>query len=188
VGDPVFFASAAAFREWLDANAATAPEVHVGYWKVSTGRPSLTWAESVDEALCHGWIDGVRRSLGAEAYTIRFTPRRPGSRWSAVNVRRVPELAAEGRMTPAGLAAYEARGEANAVGYGYTRHDATLPPEYEAVLRADAAAWEFWERQPPGYRRNAASWVVRAKQEETRQRRLATLVAACAAGERVRGG
>jgi uncharacterized protein YdeI (YjbR/CyaY-like superfamily) len=188
VGEPIFFASAAEFRAWLDTHAATAGEVHVGYWKVSTGRPSLTWAESVDEALCHGWIDGIRRSLGAEAYTIRFTPRRRGSRWSAVNVRRVPELAAEGRMTPAGLAAYEARGASNETGYGYTRPDATLPPEYEAVLRAAPGAGEFWDAQPDGYRRLAARWVVQAKQETTRQRRLAALAAASARGERVRGG
>jgi uncharacterized protein YdeI (YjbR/CyaY-like superfamily) len=184
----MFFESAAAFRAWLDAHAATAPEVLVGYWKKGTGRPSLTWPESVDEALCHGWIDGVRHSLGDESYCIRFTPRRSGSRWSAVNVRRVPELAAEGRMTPAGMAAYEARGEANAVGYSYERREASLPPESEAVLRSDAAGWEFWERQPPGYRRNASDWVVRAKQEPTRLRRLAALAEACARGERVRGG
>jgi uncharacterized protein YdeI (YjbR/CyaY-like superfamily) len=188
VADPVFFASAAEFRDWLAAHAATAPELLVGYWKVGTGRPSMTWAESVDEALCYGWIDGVRRSLGADAYCIRFTPRRRGSRWSAVNVRRVPELAAEGRMTPAGLAAWEARGAANETGYGYTRRDATLPPEYEAVLRDVAGAGEFWDAQPPSYQRLAASWVTRAKQEETRQRRLAALVDACARGERVRGG
>ena len=186
--EPVFFDSPAAFRDWLDAHAATEPELLVGYWKVGTGRPSMTWAESVDEALCHGWIDGIRRSLGAEAYCIRFTPRRPGSRWSAVNVRRVPELAAAGRMTPAGLAAWEARGAANETGYGYTRPDADLPPEYEAALRAVAGAGEFWDAQPPGYRRLAARWVTNAKQEETRQRRLATLAAACAKGERVRGG
>lgn len=188
MAEPVFFADAAAFRDWLAAHAATAPEVLVGYWKVATGRPSMTWPESVDEALCYGWIDGVRRSLGDEAYCIRFTPRRPGSVWSAVNVRRVPELAAEGRMTPAGLAAWEARGAANETGYSYERVEAALPPEYEAVLRAAPGAAAFWDAQPPGYRRLAAHWVVRAKQEATRERRLAALVEACVKGERVRGG
>jgi uncharacterized protein YdeI (YjbR/CyaY-like superfamily) len=188
VAEPVFFASPAELRAWFAAHAATEAELHVGYWKVATGKPSVTWGESVDEALCVGWIDGVRRSLGDDAYTIRFTPRRRGSKWSAVNVRRVPELVAEGRMTPAGLAAWEARGVANETGYGYTRHDAELPPEYEAVLRATPGAGEFWDAQPPGYRRIAASWVVRAKQEATRQKRLATLVAESAAGRRVRGG
>jgi uncharacterized protein YdeI (YjbR/CyaY-like superfamily) len=185
MSEPMFFESPAAFREWLDAHADSADEVVVGYWKKHTGRPSLTWEESVDEALCHGWIDSAMRSLGDDAWQLRFTPRRRGSRWSAVNVRRVPELAAEGRMTDAGLAAYEARGEANAVGYSYQRKDAALPPAYEASLRAVPDAWEFWQLQPPGYRRNAAWWVVSAKQEPTRQRRLAKLVAACAAGQRI---
>jgi uncharacterized protein YdeI (YjbR/CyaY-like superfamily) len=185
MSEPVFFESPTAFREWLDANAATADELLVGYWKKATGRASMTWAESVDEALCHGWIDGVRRSLGGDAYSIRFTPRRRGSRWSAVNVRRVPELEAEGRMTPAGLAAFERRGAANETGYSYERRDATLPPDYVKALCGTPGAWEFWERQPPGYRRTIAWWVTSAKQEPTRQRRLAKLVAACAAGERI---
>ena len=188
MSQPMFFASPEEFRAWLAANAATADEVVVGYWKKATGRPTMTWAESVDEALCYGWIDSVRRSLPDGAYTLRFTPRRKGSRWSAVNVRRVPELAAEGRMTPAGLAAFDARGAANAVGYSYERRDAALPPEYEDVLRAVPGAWEFWAKQPPGYKRNVSYWVVSAKQEPTRQRRLATLAEACARGERVRGG
>ena len=188
MADPMFFATSAELRAWFAANAATAPELLVGYWKVGTGRQSVTWPESVDEALCVGWIDGVRRSLGDEAYCIRFTPRRRGSRWSAVNVRRVPELVAEGRMTPPGLAAYEARGAANETGYSYERREATLPPEYDAVLRAVAGDGDFWDKQPPGYRRNVAWWVTSAKQEPTRQRRLAALAAACAKGERLRGG
>jgi uncharacterized protein YdeI (YjbR/CyaY-like superfamily) len=183
MAEPVFFASAREWRAWLDANAATAPEILVGYWKVGSGKPSMTWAESVDEALCHGWIDGIRRSLGPEAYTIRFTPRRPGSRWSAVNVRRVPELAAEGRMTPAGMAAYESRREA--VGYSYERREATLTPEQERAMKRDKAAWAFWTAQPDGYRRTAAHWVNSAKRDETRERRFATLLADCAAGRRV---
>lgn len=188
MAEPVFFATPEELRVWFAANAATAPELLVGYWKVRTGRRSITWPDSVDEALCVGWIDGVRRSLGDDAYCIRFTPRRRGSRWSAVNVRRVPELVAEGRMTPAGLAAFEARGAANETGYSYERREATLPPEYDALLRATPGAGEFWDAQPPGYRRNVAYWVTSAKQEETRRRRLAALTEACAAGRRVRGG
>ena len=182
VAEPVFFASPAEFRRWLARHAATEPELLVGYWKVGTGRPSMTWAESVDEALCYGWIDGIRRSLGAESYTIRFTPRRKGSRWSAVNVRRVPELAAEGRMTPAGLAAFEAR--TDETGYSYSA-EVALTPEQEAALRAAPGAWEFWERQPPGYRRTVTHWLANPKREETRARRLATLVSDCAAGRRI---
>ncbi len=188
VGEPMFFATPEELRAWFAANATTAPELLVGYWKKGTGRPSVTWPESVDEALCVGWIDGVRRSLGDDAYCIRFTPRRPGSRWSAVNVRRVPELAAQGRMTPAGQAAYDARGAANETGYSYERREATLPPEYDATLRATPGAGEFWDAQPPGYRRNVAWWVTSAKQETTRQRRLAALAAACGEGRRLRGG
>jgi uncharacterized protein YdeI (YjbR/CyaY-like superfamily) len=188
MSEPMFFESPAAFRAWLDGRAASAEELLVGYWKKATGRASMTWAESVDEALCHGWIDGVRRSLGDDAYCIRFTPRRRGSRWSAVNVRRVPELQAEGRMTAAGLAAFESRGAANETGYSYERREATLPPDFEATLRSTAGAWEYWERQPPGYRRTVAWWVISAKQEPTRQRRLARLVEACAEGVRLRGG
>jgi uncharacterized protein YdeI (YjbR/CyaY-like superfamily) len=186
VAEPTFFASPDEFRAWLAEHAATAPELLVGYWKKGTGRPSMTWAESVDEALCYGWIDGLRRSLGDEAYCIRFTPRRASSVWSAVNVRRVPELVAEGRMTPAGLAVWETRRDE--VGYTYERREATLTPEQEAALRAVPGAWEFWERQPPGYRRIAAHWVNRAKQDATRARRLAALIDACVRGERVRGG
>src|SRR6476469_3129516 len=126
------------------------------FHKKGSGTPSITWPESVDEALCVGWIDGVRRTLDGESYSIRFTPRRRGSRWSAVNVRRVAALKAEGRMTPAGLAAFEARGAANETGYSYERRDATLAPEYEAVLRATPGAWEHWTAQPPSYRRQLA--------------------------------
>ena len=183
VGEPMFFETAEAFRAWLDEHAATASELLVGYRRVKSGLPSMTWAESVDEALCHGWIDGIRRSLDDTSYTIRFTPRRRESRWSAVNVRRAKELIAEGRMTPAGIAAFEARRDE--VGYSYEVPNASLPPEYEAVLRADAAAWSYWERTPPSYKRMAAHWVLSAKQEATRQRRLARVVALSREGKRL---
>lgn len=183
VGEPMFFETPEAFRAWLAAHAATETELIVGYRRKGTGLASITWPESVDEALCYGWIDGVRRSLDETSYTIRFTPRRRDSRWSAVNIRRVEALTAAGRMTPAGLAAFAARPPGE--GYSYETRDASLPEEYEAVLRADAAAWTFWERQPPSYRRTAAYWVTSAKQEATRQRRLARLLDDSRAGKRI---
>jgi len=186
---PVFFTGLEEFRAWLAEHAETAADVLVGYHKRATGRSSITWAESVDEALCVGWIDGVRRRIDDEAYCIRFTPRRPRSRWSAVNVRRVPELEADGRMHPAGLAVFHARAESERVGYGYgpaEGEQTALDPPDEAVLRADAAAWAFFSAQPPGYQRNAARWVTGAKREQTRRSRLATLVSDSAAGRRVK--
>jgi uncharacterized protein YdeI (YjbR/CyaY-like superfamily) len=183
--DPIFFDSPAAFRDWLAANHASAKEVLVGYHKVHTARPSMTWAQSVDEALCYGWIDGVRRSLGADAYTIRFTPRTATSAWSAVNLKRVPELIAEGRMTPAGLAAYERRRAEQAGIYSYENRPHALPPELERPFRAKKKAWAFFEAQPAGYRRTAIWWIVSAKRPETRDRRLTQLIALSAAGERL---
>jgi uncharacterized protein YdeI (YjbR/CyaY-like superfamily) len=183
MGEPVFFETPAEFGAWLAANAATASELVVGYRRKGSGLPSITWPESVDEALCVGWIDGVRRSLDETSYTIRFTPRRRGSKWSAVNIRRVEALLAEGRMTPAGIAAFEARPPGE--GYTYEARRVDMPPEYEAVLRADEAAWAFWERQPPSYKRLAAHWVLGGKKEETRQRRLARVLADSREGKRI---
>jgi uncharacterized protein YdeI (YjbR/CyaY-like superfamily) len=185
VGDPVFFESAAAFRAWLEENHASAPGLLVGFHKRATGRPTLTWAESVDQALCFGWIDGIRRSLGADSYEIRFTPRRPGSNWSVVNLDRVEELARLGLMAPAGLRAFETRDEAKARQYSYERASAALAPELEARLRACEPAWTYWESQPAGYRRIAAHFVMSAKRTETRERRLAALIEDSAAGRRL---
>jgi uncharacterized protein YdeI (YjbR/CyaY-like superfamily) len=146
----------------------------------------MNWTEAVREALCFGWIDGIRRSLDDESYTNRFTPRRPRSNWSAVNIRHVEELIAEGRMTPAGLAAYEAREPERSGVYSYERrHEARLDEAQEAQFRANRAAWEFFGAQPPGYRQMAFYWVLSAKREETRERRLATLIEDSAAGRRL---
>jgi uncharacterized protein YdeI (YjbR/CyaY-like superfamily) len=184
--EPQFFATPQEFRAWLEEHHATAPEVLVGYYKKHTGRPTMTWTQSVREALCFGWIDGIRRSLGDESSTIRFTPRRPNSNWSALNLRHVEELIREGRMTPAGLAAYEARKPERTGVYSYEqRHLARLEPEHEERFRADPKAWEFFEAQPPGYRQTAIYWVVSAKREETRSRRLDTLIGDSAAGRRL---
>jgi uncharacterized protein YdeI (YjbR/CyaY-like superfamily) len=183
---PTFFASPEEFRAWLEEHHATATELLVGFHKKGTGRPTMTWTESVREALCFGWIDGIRRSLGDESYTIRFTPRKPRSTWSSLNVRHVEELIREGRMTPAGLAAYEARTPERTGVYAFEqRHAARLEPEQEERLRADPKAWEFFQAQPASYRQTAIYWVVSAKREETRARRLATLISDSAAGRRL---
>lgn len=155
----------------------------MGFYKRGSGRPSITWPESVDEALCFGWIDGVRKSLGAESYTIRFTPRRPASHWSGVNLRRMEELVAAGRVAPAGLAAFARRTEKRTQRYSYEqRAEARLDPAAEERFRAETAAWEWFAAQAPWYRRTAVYWVASAKREETRQRRLDQLIACSAAG------
>jgi uncharacterized protein YdeI (YjbR/CyaY-like superfamily) len=182
--EPVYFPSPAAFHDWLEAHHAHAAELWVGYHKVGTGTPSMTWPQSVDEALCFGWIDGVRRRVDDERYAIRFTPRRRGSVWSRVNLGRVEALIAEGRMRPAGLAAYEARDPA-AAGYTYEDRPQELPEPYASAFRdRDATAWEFFIAQSPSYRRTAIGWILAAKREETRLRRLEQIVAASAGGTR----
>ena len=182
--DPLFFPTSDDLRRWLLAHHASAPELWVGLHRKGSGRASITWPELVDQLLCFGWIDGVRKSLGDDRYMIRTTPRRAGSRWSAVNRRRVPALIETGLMTPAGLAAWEARDEAEA-GYSFERENASLGEAYEAELRRDPAAWAFWQAQPPGYRKTAAWYVISAKREETRRRRLRTLIEDSAAGRRI---
>jgi uncharacterized protein YdeI (YjbR/CyaY-like superfamily) len=174
---PRFFTSPDEFRDWLEANHDSEGEVVVGFHKKHTGRPSLTWTASVREALCFGWIDGVRRRLDDDSYSIRFTPRKPGSNWSVVNVRHVEELTRAGRMHRAGIEAFEARSAEKTGVYTYeNRHKAKLGPEQEKRFRANKPAWEFFQAQPPGYRQTATFWVVSAKREETRDRRLATLI------------
>jgi uncharacterized protein YdeI (YjbR/CyaY-like superfamily) len=186
VTKPCFFATPAEFREWLEKHHATETELVVGFHKKNTGRPTMTWTESVREALCFGWIDGIRRSLGDESYTIRFTPRKPRSIWSKRNIGHVEELIREGRMRPAGLAAYEARTPERSGVYSFeNRQSARLGPEHEKRFRADGAAWDFFQAQPPSYRQTAIHWVVSAKRPETRSRRLDTLIADSAAGRRI---
>ena len=183
---PRFFAGPDAFRDWLEANHATESEVFVGFYKKHTGRRSMTWAESVREALCFGWLDGLTRRIDDGTYCIRFTPRKPRSNWSVVNVRHVEELLREGRMHPAGIAAFEARARAKTGAYTYeNRHAVELGPEQDEQFRANERAWEFFQAQPPGYRQMAIFWVVSAKREQTRARRLATLIDDSAHGRRV---
>jgi uncharacterized protein YdeI (YjbR/CyaY-like superfamily) len=183
---PIFFASAAEWRAWLQQHHDAASECAVGYYKKGTGKPSMTWPESVDVALCFGWIDGVRHGIDDERYRIRFTPRKRTSTWSAVNIKRVPELVAEGSMTPAGLAAFEARRENRSGIYSYEQRPEALPSAMEQRMRADGAAWTYFEAQSASYRRAVIWWIVSAKQEATRERRLATLIEQCAAGRPLR--
>ena len=181
---PTYFSTEADFRRWLEANHETAPELLVGFWKKGSGKASIDWPQARDQALCFGWIDGVRRSLGEEAYTIRFTPRRKGSIWSKVNVERFDALKAAGQMTAAGEAAYE-RDKHRSGLYSYEKPVASLTPEEEAVFRGNKPAWVDWEKRPAGYRRSALGWVTGAKRPETRARRLAELIAVSAEGRRL---
>jgi len=173
---PVFFESPVHFRAWLDASHQNCAELWVGFYKKSSGKPSITYPEALDEALCFGWIDGVRRSVASDAYTIRFTPRKPRSQWSAVNSNRAQKLADAGRMRPAGLEAFAgAKDQPRKYSYGQ-RHQASFRREQERQFRANRKAWDFFQSQPPWYRGTATFWVVSAKKEETRQKRLATLL------------
>ncbi|HKD19405.1 MAG TPA: YdeI/OmpD-associated family protein [Thermoanaerobaculia bacterium] len=183
---PKFFPTPADFRAWFESHHDTEAELLVGFHKKGSGKPSMTWPESVDEALCFGWIDGVRRSLGETAYTIRFTPRRPTSIWSAINVARVGELTKLGRMREAGLRAFAARRPERTGIYAFERKErAKLSKAQEKRLRGHLEASAFFESQPPGYRATAIHWVISAKQAETQERRLSRLIADSAAGLRL---
>jgi uncharacterized protein YdeI (YjbR/CyaY-like superfamily) len=172
-------------RAWFDANHATADELWLGYHKKATGRPTVTWSDAVDEALCVGWIDSVRYSLDEGRSAQRFTPRRKGSMWSAINVRKVAELTAQGRMRPAGLAAFEARRADRTAVHSYERAEAALADEEIARLRANPAAWADWQGRTPSYRKTITYWISSARKPETRARRLDALIAAAAAGQPV---
>jgi uncharacterized protein YdeI (YjbR/CyaY-like superfamily) len=182
---PRFFRSPLEFRAWLDRHHATAQELLVGFHKKGTGVPSMTWPESVDEALCVGWIDGVRHRLDERRYTIRFTPRRPASIWSVVNTRRMAVLTREGRMRPAGLEAFRGRDPNRTALYSFERDPAVMPATLLREFRANRRAWAYFEAAPPSYKRVATHWVVSAKKDETRLRRLATLIGCSARGERL---
>ncbi len=181
-----FFATPADFRTWLKVHAVSARELWVGFHRKDSPRPSITWPESVDEALCVGWIDGLRKSIDATSYMIRFTPRKRTSNWSEVNIKRVAELTREKRMQPAGLAAFAERKEAKSGIYAYEqRQTAALDPAAEKQFRAHAKAWKFFAAQPAWYRRTAIWRVVSAKKPETRQKRLVILIADSAAGRSI---
>lgn len=181
---PTFFKTPADFRQWLKQNHARASELLVGFYKKDSGTPSMTWPQSVDEALCFGWIDGVRRSLGPISYTIRFTPRKPASTWSAVNIGRVKVLSAEGRMARPGITAFQARSEKKSVIYAYEQKHAELDPASLKRFRRNKTAWDFFQAQPPGYRKLVTWRIVSAKRAETRLKRLEQLIADSARGRR----
>jgi uncharacterized protein YdeI (YjbR/CyaY-like superfamily) len=175
---PTFFATPSEFRGWLESHHDQFHELFVGFHKKSSGKPSITWPESVDAALCFGWIDGVRKSLGETSYMIRFTPRRPSSTWSAVNIKRAQQLRKLGLMHPAGLKAFAARSAKKSAIYSYEqRKSAQFTREQAKQFRANKAAWAFFQTQPPSYKQLTTYWVTTAKKQETRQKRLSELIA-----------
>ncbi|GAB3911267.1 YdeI/OmpD-associated family protein [Larkinella knui] len=173
---PTFFATPAEFRQWLEENHATVKELFVGFYKVGSGKPSITWPQSVDEALCFGWIDGVRKSIDETSYMIRFTPRKAKSIWSAVNLKRIGELTEQGLVKPAGLKVFQERDLKKAGIYAYEKEDQQLDEAFEAQLKANEKAWQFFHKQAPSYQKTIRNWVMSAKQPETRLKRLTSLI------------
>lgn len=173
---PQFFPTRHAFRQWLEHHHQTERELVVGFHRRDSGRPSLTWPESVEEALCFGWIDGVRHKLDDDRYTIRFTPRKPTSIWSRKNLATMERLLAERRVAPLGRRTYESRDKNKTNRYSFERDSTSFTPQQELAFRKNAKAWKFWEAQVPSYRKPATWWVVSAKQEATREKRLRTLI------------
>jgi len=184
--NPKFFKTPAAFNKWLAANHAKSKELWVGFYKKNSGKPSIDWPQSVDEALCFGWIDGLRKSIDEESYKIRFSPRKSGSIWSAVNIRNVERLIEEKRMQAAGMKAYEARKENRSGIYSYEQRSPELVEPYLGKLKRNKAAWKFFQAQPPSYRKVMNWWVVSAKKEETRLKRLDELISESAHERRIR--
>lgn len=184
--EPTFFASPSEFRSWLTKNYADVHELLVGFHRRESDKGGLTYFEALDEALCFGWIDGVRRRFDESSYTIRFTPRKPGSIWSAVNTRRVAKLMELGRMHPAGQQVFDGRDQKKSNSYSYERAHCKLDDAYEKKFRANKKAWEFYQAQPAGYRRTSCWWIVSAKQQSTRLRRLSQLIADSSNGVRIK--
>lgn len=180
-----FFQTPADFRSWLEKNHATATELCVGFYKTGSGKPSIKWSESVDQALCFGWIDGVRKRIDEISYQIRFTPRRRGSIWSAINIKRAEELVRQKQMRPGGLKAFAARIENKSGIYSYEQRSTELSEPYAKVLKKNKAAWTFFGKQPPSYRKMIGWWIVSAKKEETRMARLGKLISESARGKRL---
>ena len=184
---PMFFSSPDAFRNWLSGNAAKSNELLVGFYKVGSDRPSISWHESVDEALCFGWIDGVRRRIDDQSYSIRFTPRKTTSIWSAVNIAKVEKLKAQGRMQLSGLEAFEHRKDHKSSIYAYEQKSAAVLSAHETkIFKQSKVAWAFFESTPPSYKQVMLHWVTTAKKAATRASRLATLVEACQSSKRLR--
>jgi uncharacterized protein YdeI (YjbR/CyaY-like superfamily) len=173
---PTYFAAKQDFRDWLEKNHDKQTELLVGFYKVDSGKPSITWPESVDLALCFGWIDGIRKSIDSQSYCIRFTPRKPKSIWSAINIQKVEQINKLGLMHPMGLAAFEKRKEIKSAIYSYENRPEKLRNEYEILLKSNQKAWKFFQSQPPSYQKTAIYWVMSAKQETTRQKRMDELI------------
>jgi uncharacterized protein YdeI (YjbR/CyaY-like superfamily) len=182
---PKFFRTPADFRTWLQKNHATATELRVGFYTKDSGKPSITWPESVDQALCFGWIDGIRKRVDEISYQIRFTPRRCGSIWSAINIKRAKELVRQKQMRPIGLRAFAARIENKSGIYSYEQRSTELSEPYARLLKKNKAAWNFFENQPASYRKTIGWWIISAKKEETRMTRLAKLISESANGKRL---
>jgi uncharacterized protein YdeI (YjbR/CyaY-like superfamily) len=184
---PIFFKKQSDLRKWFEKNADTATSLSVGFYKVSTGKPSITWSQSVDEALCFGWIDSIRNSIDEESYSIRFTPRKPNSIWSAVNIKKVEELKKLGLMKSKGLELFNMMNKEKLKTYSFERSIVELSKEFEKKFKANKKAWKFFQSMPPSYRKPVINWVMTAKQEETRLRRLATLIKDSEEGRKIRG-
>jgi len=183
---PTFFRTQASFRKWLEKNHDKAKELLVGFYKVNSGKQSMTWSESVDEAICFGWIDGLRRSINQESYSIRFTPRRPGSIWSAINIKKVDDLSKKGLMFPSGLVAFEKREEKKSAIYSYEKAPENLSDDFSKKFKSNKKAWKFFESMAPSYQLTAIHWVMNAKQEGTKLKRLDELIKDSEAGEKLK--
>jgi uncharacterized protein YdeI (YjbR/CyaY-like superfamily) len=186
--EPIFFPNTETLRKWYEENHLKASELLVGFYKTATKKETISWSESVDEALCFGWIDSIRRSMDEERYTIRFTPRKPGSNWSAVNIEKMENLIRAGRMTEAGLIAYSRRKDNKSRIYSYeTDKEFHLPKEMADEFMKNAAAWQYFQSQAASYRKVTIRWVLSAKQKDTQLKRLAELISSSAAGEWIKG-
>jgi uncharacterized protein YdeI (YjbR/CyaY-like superfamily) len=179
---PIFFKTQSDFRKWLEKNHKQETELLVGFYKVGSGKPSMTWSQSVDEALCFGWIDGVRKSIDKDSYQIRFTQRKPTSIWSAINIKKIEELTKQGLMQPAGLASFERRTENKSKIYSYEKAEAELTPDFKKQFKANKKAWDYFQSLAPSYKKISTHWVMSAKQEATRIKRLHQLISESAAG------
>ena len=182
---PKFFPTQADFRRWLEENHDKETEIIVGYYKVGSGKSGMNWSQSVDEALCFGWIDGVRRSIDAESYCNRFTPRKAKSNWSAVNIAKVAELTEKGLMKPAGIAAFEKREENKSRIYAYENELKRFSDEFEKLFKSNEKAWEFFEKQANWYKKQMINWVMTAKQEATKEKRIVKLITESENGRRI---
>lgn len=179
---PTFFSKQSDFRKWFEKHHSKETELLVGFYKVGSGKPSITWSQSVDEALCFGWIDGVRRSIDKESYSIRFTPRKSSSTWSAVNIKKVEELTKQGLMHEAGLVSFNKRTDSKSRIYGHEKTEVKLSSGFEKLFRSNKKAWEYFQSLAPGYRKLSINWVMSAKQEATQIKRMNMLIADCNAG------